>query len=1238
MKPLSRPRRRQPHWPAAALLLLCVQAETQTGGTLTTEEQQVSSWAQGVGREINITFEAALGFSKIQREYMASPWTGQARSGAATLSDLLGDLGGVFQEVRDHLLRMRDAAVAAEQQGGAQVDSYWDADGLYNAGLEEIRARGELNAVTDWDTRYKWNVNWKESSVKIPTDLPRNFQGAADCVRWSEALERWWVSNTDPEFRKKTLYQFFGCAEGPFRIYPGRTWSRSHSGVPRWYDAHTRPWYTAGQSGPKDIAIVLDTSASMSGWRGRMSKAIAANILDSLSQDDYFTVIHSGQSAQDYWEDWRWRPDSEVLGCFKDRLAAATPSHKDQVRRAMMSLKPYLGTRHGPAMEKAFAMLARQRSNPKRANCQQVVVLITDNGWHDPGRYTGAYCGDGYYDDDGHWNPPPLCDYRGCSADMEQCHVNDEVRDVVRRALQGGGYTGTLFAFSVDSGGTGAATGAFCFGKGHQTFLEPHEHIGPSHARLFTQTLHEYMAQASRNNDPVWSAPYADSTTGSLLVSMSVPIYRAAGSLAGVAGLDVMLSDIVDRIQARLWGTTYAFVLNKRGEAIVHPRNKPLREVTDGVQFPTVEDLETVPVYNETTRNMDASPAEFLNVVASMLAGQSGVAEFRAPSFWRRGSEAEGYSVLWERKRYSWGHIPGSDFSLCVVERIGLDEKEYDTPRDSPVRDVSQRQALYHRLGLLQESTLQQRGAQPSSLRSDSEGRWFASDSTTFQLSYRCFCDVNGYMREGYMNTTGAERIDAQVNSQATPPSCSAAGDHIHRLRPECVHDLRAALASGMSSASSPVGWAESQAAHQGQVGWVSRVAWRYMGTRRGSVITYPGVQTIKSYQATERPWYYRPAGMPRLIAITRLYEDLWGKGLVISLAKAVMAGPDNHWTDAGGTPRSCTADSDCDLPPAGPSAFAGAAGIWHSTCVDGRCSSRVVAAVAAFDLGVDAWQGLIDGIVRTGDSPCGERYRCTADGGTHDCETRCYILDASAHVVWNSSQAWPEHGRDNSPPLGESEGELVRQLTFDHGVYSRSSETQYQGVCDHSSGWIEDYWDTRRLAADWDNTRDMELRRQGPFPPHSSRYMCVKDVSFFSLNSARIRQPVRGQMSGPCSYGSWEAAAVPGAALVLVRVRNWYNVQAALFSDSTGRAAPPFPHLGCRAANKGMTAGAVPVTNLTCTLRHQEQLEEAKKPSEQCTVGTSPPLECVDRGGAAALGGTLAALPAAVLCIVSLH
>ena len=76
------------------------------------------------------------------------------------------------------------------------------------------------------------------------------------------------------------------------------------------YDARMRDWYIKSAASPKDVVILLDTSGSMTGLRKEIAKHVVINIMETLGEDDFLTVLTFSDET---------RP---LVDCFRQAVAA----------------------------------------------------------------------------------------------------------------------------------------------------------------------------------------------------------------------------------------------------------------------------------------------------------------------------------------------------------------------------------------------------------------------------------------------------------------------------------------------------------------------------------------------------------------------------------------------------------------------------------------------------------------------------------------------------------------------------------------------------------------------------------------------------------------------------------------------------------------------------------------------------------------------------------------------------
>ncbi len=83
-----------------------------------------------------------------------------------------------------------------------------------------------------------------------------------------------------------------------------------------------------------------------------------------------------------------------------------------------------------------------------------------------------------------------------------------------------------------------------------------------------------WYSDAVKAGKPVLTEPYADASTGGLIITAAVPV-KINGTLAGVTGSDFSLDTLVTMIKSVDAGTDgYAFLVSKDGKILIHPDAK----------------------------------------------------------------------------------------------------------------------------------------------------------------------------------------------------------------------------------------------------------------------------------------------------------------------------------------------------------------------------------------------------------------------------------------------------------------------------------------------------------------------------------------------------------------------------------------------------------------------------------------------------------------------------------------
>jgi len=116
----------------------------------------------------------------------------------------------------------------------------------------------------------------------------------------------------------------------------------------------------------------------------------------------------------------------------------------------------------------------------------------------------------------------------------------------------------------------------------------------------------------------VWSEPYLDAALNGLVITSSTPVYDDTGEFRGVAGIDIRLATITERVSSLSIGETgYAFLIDADGRAIAIP-NAGLSDFNLTEAELQSNDIENLSLTNRV-------PLDVFEVLAKMTSGQTGV-------------------------------------------------------------------------------------------------------------------------------------------------------------------------------------------------------------------------------------------------------------------------------------------------------------------------------------------------------------------------------------------------------------------------------------------------------------------------------------------------------------------------------------------------------------------------------------------------------------------------------------
>ncbi|MGB7876860.1 MAG: GAF domain-containing protein [Anaerolineales bacterium] len=185
------------------------------------------------------------------------------------------------------------------------------------------------------------------------------------------------------------------------------------------------------------------------------------------------------------------------------------------------------------------------------------------------------------------------------------------------------------------------------------------------------------LALPQTDRRAVWSTPYQDAALNGLVITSSTPVYDDSGEFRGVAGIDLQIATITDRISSLEIGETgYGFLIDSEGRAIAMP--------TQGlVDFNlTEEEIQSGDVENLSLINR--VPLDVFEVLAKMTSGQTGM----------RLVEING-----SNRYIAYKSIPIVGYSLGIV--ISEDELLQEFADTNMILEENTRSTIFNAVGVI---------------------------------------------------------------------------------------------------------------------------------------------------------------------------------------------------------------------------------------------------------------------------------------------------------------------------------------------------------------------------------------------------------------------------------------------------------------------------------------------------------------------------------------------------------
>jgi len=124
--------------------------------------------------------------------------------------------------------------------------------------------------------------------------------------------------------------------------------------------------------------------------------------------------------------------------------------------------------------------------------------------------------------------------------------------------------------------------------------------------------------QEQEDGKAIWSVPYQDAALNGLVITSSTPVFDDRGEFRGVAGIDLKIATVTERVSSLTVGKTgYGFLIDSKGRVISMPSQglKDFNITEEEIQSGDIENLSLI----------NRVSLDLFEVLAKMTSGQSGV-------------------------------------------------------------------------------------------------------------------------------------------------------------------------------------------------------------------------------------------------------------------------------------------------------------------------------------------------------------------------------------------------------------------------------------------------------------------------------------------------------------------------------------------------------------------------------------------------------------------------------------
>lgn len=663
----------------------------------------VRNWAWRFGTEISNQSLFASNYTEIKESFEEFKARAHYRDIAQLTEKMLRDLGNLVALKIESL-----KPLIQEAEAHAKEHKYTD-----NLNYRYVNARKVYQANTspnipeeedepeEWtplelklDRNFeKFLVNFSLSDVHVATNIYGKAPLVLNAIKWSEGMNSRFRNNRamDPFIS----WQFFCSSTGFLRIYPAVKWPDLGTDM---YECRTRPWYVQAAASAKDVVILLDGSGSMMGLRKEIARNVIINILDTLTDNDFVSILRFSDTIQ------------PVAPCFGENLVQADAQNIREFKEHLSGLDTSNIANFTAALTQAFEMLQKFNRSKMGSQCNQAIMLITDGAPYTYEEIFRRY----------NWPNIPVrvftyligkevtdtreVNWMACANRGYYTHVTTlaEVREQVQKYVPVMGRPIVLSRkhpiiwTSVYGDMTEPKLTDWLWAERqqqqfrklilHRTYLSkkgnsfgPEAYEADADGSIVDDTGDDYPGESAdeyAQSRRTARSPYVPSArrppklkkVPPLYTTVAAPVFNTSNDttgtahLLGVVGIDVPITEFQKHASPfKLGVNAYSFMINKNGHLLFHPDLRPMHADMLKPFYSNIDLLEVELLDNENADRLFTHV--FAEIRRNMIDGRRGWMEHLPVRVHLDGMKR----VVTRRHNYQYGSVTNSEFSFGIA-------------------------------------------------------------------------------------------------------------------------------------------------------------------------------------------------------------------------------------------------------------------------------------------------------------------------------------------------------------------------------------------------------------------------------------------------------------------------------------------------------------------------------------------------------------------------------------------